>query len=235
MKLFTGNCPESVCKTAKYHIRRENGKFVVGINYNTGNGEYWTPTTELHPDLVEMVNNVKNEINSSPGGAFYINEFRQVIVPAEGKYFLAGKYEKSLQFSRQNDDGEVVVISGKAVDLQGNALNPGDEWYGYLMGIPYVLAAGGNDIRFEIKLNANHFRRIPLSKTTSVSAAKSLAQKLCRIVGHTQGGRFYINDEREMFKPEMRDGSLIYIYLGKLEESDPWFPHDLFEKTCLSE
>ena len=176
MKLFTGNCPESVCKTAKYHIRRENGKFVVGINYNTGNGEYWTPTTELHPDLVEMVNNVKNEINSSPGGAFYINEFRQVIVPAEGKYFLAGKYEKSLQFSILNDDGEYVVISGKAVDLQGNALNPGDEWYGYLMGIPYVLAAGGNDIRFEIKLNANHFRRIPLSKTTSVSAAKSLAQ-----------------------------------------------------------
>lgn len=231
MKLFTGNCPESVCKTAKYHIRRENGIFVVGINYNTQDGEYWTPTTEDHPDLVKMVNDVKYEVNSSPGGAFYINEFRQVIVPADGKYYLAGKYAKSLQFKIKNEFNEDVFISGKAVDLQGNILSPGDEWYGYLMGIPYVLAAGGTDIRFEIKLGPNHFRKIPLSKATSVQAAKSLAQRLCRVTGNSQGGRIYINDEREMFKPEIRDGGIVYIYLGKLAAEDPWFSQDTFEKN----
>ena len=231
MKLFTGNCPESVCKSAKYHIRLEKGTYVIGINYDTSDGEYWTPTTEEHPLLAKMVNDAKTEAGQPLGGAFYINEFRQVIVPADGKYYLAGVYYEPLTFTIQDDNGNDILISGQAVDLKGNPLQPGDEWKGYLMGIPYVLSPQGPDIRFEIELNPHHFRRIPLSKVVDPKAARALAQRLSRIIGHNFGGRFYINDVREMFKPVTRNGCVVYIYLGRLNDDDPWFPMTLFEKN----
>lgn len=230
MKLFIGNCPKSVCKAAKYHIRREKGNFVVGINYDTSDGEYWTPTTKEHHDLVEMVKAVKEQVGGQPGGAFYINEFREVIVPAGDKYYLAGEYKNSLEFIIQDEDGNDVLITGKAVDWKGNPLKIGDEWKGYLMGIPYILNPQGTDIRYEKELGPNHFRRILLSKVTSVQDAKTLAHRLSRIIDNNLGGRFYINDEREMFKPVNRDNGLVYIYLGRLADDDPWFPKTLFEK-----
>jgi len=91
---FKGNCPQSVRKDAKYHIRLKNGEYVVGINYTTEMGEYWTPTTTEHPQLVEMVNRVKSAVQERSGGAFYINEFRQVIVPTPQGYLLAGEYKE---------------------------------------------------------------------------------------------------------------------------------------------
>lgn len=228
---FTGNCPESVRRDARYRIRLEKGKYVVGISYNTKDGEYWTPTTTAHPELVEMVNKVKREINDHPGGSFYINEFRQVIVPAgrEGKYYLAGVYKAPLTFTIQDENGRDVVISGRAEDWHGQRLKPGDEWTGCMMGIPYVLTAGGQDIRFEIKLSENHFRRIPLSRVADRAKTRELAERLCRIIGNESGGRFYINDMREMFKP-INGVYVTYIYLGALKSSDPWFPKDLFLK-----
>ena len=226
---FTGNCPESVRRDARYRIRLEKGSYVVGISYTTGDGEYWTPTTTEHPRLVEMVNEVKRAINDQPGGGFYINEFRQVIVPAgtEGKYYLAGEYEAPLSFRIRDEAGRDVVISGKAEDWNGNPLRPGDEWAGCMMGIPYVLTSGGNDIRFEIQLSENHFRRIPLSRATDPVRARALARRLTEVIGNEKGGRFYINDMREMFKP-VGLTFVNYIYLGALRPEDPWFPKELF-------
>lgn len=230
---FTGNCPESVRRDARYRIRLDKGAYVVGISYTTGDGEIWTPTTTEHPELVEMVNRVKRAINDQPGGGFYINEFRQVIVPAgrEGKYYLAGEYEAPLSFKIKDDSGRDVVISGRAEDWNGRPLNPGDEWTGCMMGIPYVLTAKGGDIRFEIKLSENHFLRIPLSRVTDPVRARALARRLAQIIGNENGGRFYINDMREMFKP-VGTTLVSYIYLGELRSDDPWFPKDLFLKRA---
>ncbi len=230
MILFTGNCPVSVKKDAKYHIRLEKKSYVVGISYSTENGEYWTPTTTDHPALVEMVNSAKKEFNAQPGGAFYINEFRQVIVPTLEGYFLVGEYRDVLSFKIKDDAGRDVEISGRALNWDLTPMKPGDEWSGCLMGIPYILTAGGNDIRFEIQLSENHYRKIPLSKATNPMAAKNLARRLCGVIGDEQGGRFYINDMKEMFKPVTRNGFVSYIYLGKLNKNDQWFPKELFEK-----
>ena len=224
MQKYVGNCPVSVRKDAKYHIRHEKQQYVVGITYTTDNGEYWTPSTQEHPRLVEMVNEVKNAYNLQNGGAFYINEFRQVIVPAGGDYYYAGDYRRNLSFMIHDFlPGQDVEISGNPYALDGHKLRPGELWEGCLMGIPYVLAAGGKDIRFEIQLSPTHFRRIPLSKVTSPAEAMRLASRLTRIIGDSNGGRFYINDQREMFKPVMRNGVFSYVYLGPLQDSDPWF------------
>lgn len=234
MQKYTGNCPESVKKDAKYHIRVEGNEYVVGITYTTDSGEYWTPTTTEHPELVAMVNRIKDEFNAQKGGAFYINEYRQVIVPTTEGYFCAGEYHKILTFTLKNFADDVdVEISGKPRGLDGNKLKLGETWEGCLMGIPYILTAGGNDIRFEIKLSETHFRKVLLSRATNPAAARALARRLSRTIGNDQGGRFYINDQREMFKPITENGWVKYIYIGKLQEDDPWFPKTLFVQEVV--
>ena len=47
----------------------------------TPNGEEWLAATAEHPELIDLVNTIKLEATDTPGGPFYINEFRQVLVP----------------------------------------------------------------------------------------------------------------------------------------------------------
>src|SRR5690554_2311107 len=82
---FQGNRPSNVNKDAKYSVKHEAGNYVVGIYYKTNDGEIWYPISEDHSELVEMVNEVKIHFTGSPGGAFYINEYRQVLVPCAGR------------------------------------------------------------------------------------------------------------------------------------------------------
>ena len=102
---FIGNCPSNVNKDAKYTVRLERGEYVVGIYYLSNDGELWYPSSANHPDLVEMVNNIKNHFAGSPGGAFYINEYKQVLVPVIGEekdYYIAGEYHQASHRQRAN-------------------------------------------------------------------------------------------------------------------------------------
>ena len=45
---FKGNCPKNVNKDAKYTVRSHNGQYVVGITYQSDNGERWFPFTQEH-------------------------------------------------------------------------------------------------------------------------------------------------------------------------------------------
>ncbi|MCL6650016.1 MAG: hypothetical protein K6U89_16995 [Chloroflexi bacterium] len=78
---FTGNCPRNVAKDAKYAIRSGPGGPVVALVYRAKAGERWLATTEDHPELVRIVNAVKRAHGDSQHGPFYINEYRQVLVP----------------------------------------------------------------------------------------------------------------------------------------------------------
>ncbi len=73
------------------------------------------------------------DFNINRFSSFYINEYKQVVVPAVGSedYFLAGEYRKPLRF-----EFEGKIISGEAVDLEGHPLSPGDTWVGPHPGIP---------------------------------------------------------------------------------------------------
>jgi len=156
--VFPGNCPRNVSKDAKYGVRRTDGR--VGLTYISGDDERWHMTTKEHPALAEMVNEVKTAHGTGPGGPFYINEYKQVIVPVgdAAQYYFAGTYDAPLLF-----EFEGKTISGEPLDLNGSPLRPGDTWVGPHAGIPYVLAATGNDVYYRTFPRPGVERRVKLS------------------------------------------------------------------------
>lgn len=217
---FEGNCPRNVAKDAKYSIKYEAGNSVVGIVYRAPQGERWHPTAYEHPELVEMVNEVKSSLTGAPGGAFYINEYSQVIVPRVGErdYYLAGEYSQSLQF-----EFEGHILSGNAVDLSGKPLQPGEKWEGPHPGIPYVLKSNASDIYYDVEIRPQVTKRVSLIDYHDRAVVKPLLHRIGRIKGFA-GGRFYINEFRQMFAPGTTKEGIEYYYIGRLEKLDIWFP-----------
>jgi hypothetical protein len=220
MDKFVGNCPSNVSKDAKYTIRLEEKEHVVGLYYESADGELWYPSSVDHPELVEMVNKVKIKYSGSPGGAFYINEYRQVIVPVIGDekdYYYAGEYEKPLEF-----EFEGKILSGDAKDLEGNPLQPGDEWVGPHPGIPYVLKAGGKDIYYRYWARKNVQKEERLSAYIG-KEAEAVAMPIAHVIG-LAGGRFYVNEFKQIFTPRSDDYGMKYVYVGKIDDMTKWFP-----------
>jgi hypothetical protein len=218
---FTGNCPANVSKDAKYSVRQQQGRTVIALVYRAADGERWHAATESHAALVEMVNAVKVAHGGQPNGPFYINEYRQVIVPtgADATYYLAGEYHQHVFF-----DFEGKVLSGDARDLRGERIRPGDTWVGPHPGIPYVLTANGADVYYRMSPRPNVTRDVHLSTVVGKQDAAALAARVRGVKGFG-GGRFYVNEWRQMFAPVARNGAgLEYIYIGELQRDDPWFP-----------
>ncbi len=217
--VFQGNCPRNVAKDAKYRVKSGEKGPVIALTYRTQDDERWYMATEDHPELVNMVNQVKLETGSAPFGSFYINEYKQVVVPATGAsdYFLAGRYETPLRFGFEGK-----TISGEPVDLDGQPLSPGDTWVGPHPGIPYVLCAGGNDIKFTMSPRPNVQKDVKLSKTIGKEKAQAVARKLQAIKGYL-GGRFYVNEFGAIFAPMSEGWDVNYVYVGQLD-LDNWFP-----------
>lgn len=222
--VFEGNCPRNVSKDAKYRLRNASSRTKKAIEslYKSADGDLWHPSTDEHPQLVEMVNAVKTEMGEGPGGPFYINEYKQVIVPINdsdsSEYYLAGIYEPLLEF-----DFDGKVISGKAEDLDGNPISPGDKWAGSHHGIPYVLRAGGKDIKYKriISSHPKIEREEILSGVLSREQAKEVAKMVATIKG-PEGGRFYVNEYLNVFAPLTED-SVVFYYCGRVD-LDNWFP-----------
>jgi len=217
--VFKGNCPKNVSKDAKFAVRSSGGGPVIALRYLTADGEEWLATTENHPELVRMVNAVKISKGDAPNGPFYVNEYSQVIVPvADGTYYFAGDYGTRLRF-----EFEGTTLSGEGVDLTGRQLSPGDTWDGPHPGIPYILKAGGGDVYYQAQLRPNVTKKVELSSEVGPSAAQGFADRIHAVKGW-QGGRFYVNEWRELFAPVNRSDALTYVYIGHLSEDEPWYP-----------
>ena len=219
--LYTGNCPKSVNRDSKYAIRSGRSGPVVTVTYVASNGEQWLATTEEHPDLVRIVNDIKSGVGGTHNGPFYINEYGQVIVPVgpDATYYLANEeYDLPLRFEFEGN-----VISGEGVDLQGRPFEVGDLWSGPHPGIPYVLEPGMRDIRYDSYPRPMVTRKVRLSSLVGADAASAMAARVAGVKGW-QGGRFYINEWKEIFAPLTVTGGLEYRYIGHLEQDDPWFP-----------
>jgi hypothetical protein len=222
LTLFVGNCPGNVSKDAKYVVRaaKEGSGSVVALTYKAPDDERWYVTTEDHPELVDMVNEVKIAAGGSPHGPFYINEYQQVIVPAGPKatYYVAGEYATPLRFEFEGN-----YLSGEGVDLSGRPLRPGDIWVGPHPGIPYVLKAGGRDIVYEYESRPNVSKIAYLSKLVGSDVAQAVARRIRDVKGF-EGGRFYVNEWRRLFAPVQRSAVWQYVYIGELDLSEGWFP-----------
>ena len=182
--VFEGNCPGNVSTDAKYRIRGDSRPGDVGavvqLVYSVAEGERWYVTTRDHPDLVRMVDDVKVSLSGTPRGTFYINEYKQVIVPtvASDKYYYAGQYEEPLQFEM---DGK--ILSGEPTALDGTPLKRGDTWDGPHPGIPYILTAGGNDIKYSTIVKPQVEKTTLLSRAIGEHRASVVAKLIRKVKG----------------------------------------------------
>ena len=222
--IFPGNCPRNVSRDAKYSVR---GNGQIGLLYYTDDDERWQVTTRDHPELAGMVNEVKVTHGSGPNGPFYINEFKEVIVPVgpEAQYYLAGTYDQPLQF-----EFEGKTISGEPGDFQGRQLQPGDKWFGPHAGIPYVLEPSGRDVHYWTFIRPNVQKKVMLSSQRGKNIAEQIARLLFAFKGPS-GGRIYVNEFSAVFSPITRVDELEYVYIGRID-LDSWFVSSLVPRTA---
>jgi hypothetical protein len=209
--IYPGHIPSNPNRDAKYSVVHAGGGMEVQLRYRVSSRELVLLTTDRHDALVDMVNEVKVAVSGVPGGVFYINEYRDVLVKANTECFYAGNYPYDLEF-----DFEGTVIGPRAP----RTLRPGDVWEGPHVGIRHALTADGSDIKY-VKKTGNREVTVFLSDDVDPESARNLAQRLGRNKG-PQGGRVYINEALEFFTPIDRGAVTDYVYLGCLDE-DPWF------------
>lgn len=231
--LYRGLWPQNIGKLSKYTVSFIDGQWKVTVGYDLGDGLRFLAIEGADSGLAAMVNAVKTARAGQPGGAFYINEYRHVIVPVKSgttsDSFFAGVCHGDFSFPFEGSQ-----LTTKPVDAGGRPLAPGQKWYGPRPGVPYVLAAGANDIYFESpaltddeppRVRPQTTRRVRLSKILGDRLAVGRATRpLAAIRGH-QGGRFYVNEHGAMFTPVTAgDGNgLDYIYCGQIDRT-AWFP-----------
>lgn len=209
LQLYRGYVPTNVSKDAKYTVTADGE---VRLTYRVDNRTKELLTTGKHPKLVKMVNAVKQELNGTPGGVFYINEFGDVLVPkSRGVSYWAGHYDGKLEF----DFGGSVISSQAPANL-----GPGDKWPGPHPGVPYVLCAGGQDVRYKLR-DGNRETEIRLSDDVGRDEAKKTSLRIAAVKGMS-GGRFYINERCELFGPVAANFYEHFVYIGHLEDS-AWF------------
>ena len=218
---FGGNSGAGITKQGKYRVSHEPDGFSISVVIETPDGIRCYPCTDKHPKLVEMVNKVKIEVHGVEGGQFYINEWKQVIVPAGNPvgHFYAGEYQQEIILGL---DGE--EFSGRPHDNEGNLLMPGDTWSGRPRpGMEYTLKAGGADIEYVIPLGPDREQICRLSKFVGVEHARRTSRKIANIKGN-KGGRFFVNEFGAIFGPKQIASGYDFVFIGILSDSDPWFP-----------
>jgi hypothetical protein len=215
---FIGNQPRNVARDAKYALRWVDGALRVSLVYRADDEE-WLAATREHSELVEIVDAVKKEIGGGSGGPFYINEYRQVIVPvgSGSSYWLAGEYTGRLEF-----EFEGHILSGDGKGLDGRRLFSGERWEGPHPGIPYVASASGDDIYYEMSPRPNVTKKVRLSTVAGQFRARAVARQVTDAKGGS--GRFYVNEFHHIFAPQGGTMPLRYVYVGTLDIEGGWFP-----------
>ena len=209
--VYTGNSPLRVSKDAKYTVTA-GGQ--IRLEYQESARVRYLLTTDDHEELATMVNKIKAKLNDGrEGGQFYINEFRCVLVPdgSGGPCLFAGHYDGTLEFR----EGALEVTPVAPAGLQ-----PGDDWPGPHVGVPYTLNAGATDIRYE-KPDGRRRETVLLSDDIGIAGAREVARWIAAVKGQN-GGRFFINEDMELFAPVGIAGDWDYEYIGSLGER-PWF------------
>jgi hypothetical protein len=236
-KLYRGVWPQNVSKLAKYAVRYVDGAWKITVLYDAGSGLRYLAVEGGGTDLVSRINNVKTALRDQPGGAFYVNEYRHVLVPVKGdetsgvgsEYYYAGKLDGDFSF-----EFEGLPLNTRPIHPNGTPLEIGERWVGPRPGVPYVLSAGGSDIYYETPaltdtdpptIRPSMKRKVQLSK---ILIDKTLIRRAVKPVAEIRGysgGRFYVNEHGAIFSPvDAGDGNGIdYIFCGEIDWT-AWFP-----------
>jgi hypothetical protein len=235
--LYRGMWPQNVNRLAKFAVRFVDRAWTVTVLYEAAAGLQYLAVEGAGAELAGRINAVKTALQDQPGGAFYINEYRHVLVPVADTsgsgpgsyYYEAGRLDADLDF-----EFEGRPLTTRPITPAGVPLKPGDRWEGPRPGIPYVLAAGGGDIYYETPALTDDdpprvlpmmTRKVQLSKVLGDRAAVARAARPVAEVRGQQGGRFYVNEHGAMFTPvDAGDGNgLDFLYCGQIDRA-AWFP-----------
>jgi hypothetical protein len=224
-ELYKGYAPSNVARDAKYSIRHDpdDRGMKVHLLYRIGHRERALLSTDLHPKLVRMVNEVKVEVQGTEGGIFYVNEWGHVLVKSTDRHcYYAGRFP-------DGDPPLAFMFDGREVSAAPPpGLAAGQPWPGPHAGIRYTMSADETDIYYDHEVQPRRTIRHVLTEESGRSAADVRAL-VRRLADHDHreggGGRIYINEQRQFFAPRPdEEGGLEYIYLGELGDGDPWFP-----------
>ncbi len=203
---YAGKVPSNVSKEAKYTCRLDGR---ITLQFDLGNGEETLLTSSDHPELVAMVQMVKEHFDEPPAGVFYINEHHHVLVKAAGGTWYAGTYAPLLIFE----------FEGRLIGPEPpTGARAGDPWHGPHVGINYTLTADGKDVYYKRTVRKGVEKKERLSAYADASVVARLARPIKQ-----QGGRLYINEARALFTPVLTTSGLTYVYLGTIAAQD-WFP-----------
>lgn len=150
--LYRGPWPQNVSKLAKYAVRFVGAEWKITVLYEAEDDLRYLAVEGASASLANRINAVKQALQDQPGGSFYVNEYRHILVPvrssassgASSHYYYAGKLDSDLSF-----EFEGRPLTTKPLRIDGTPLSPRERWVGPRPGIPYVLAAGGSDIYYE--------------------------------------------------------------------------------------
>jgi hypothetical protein len=235
VSLYRGPWPQNVSKLAKYAVRFVDGEWKLTVLYDAGDGLRFLAVDGGGASVAKIVNAAKVAARDQPGGAFYVNEYRHIIVPVaagpgsgvNSLYYFAGILDTELSF-----EFEGRKLHTKPLDTNGQPLKPGASWLGPRPGTPYVLAAGARDVYYETpaltdsdppQVRPNMTQRVMLSRVLrDTQAAGRTAASVAAVRSHA-GGRFYVNEHGAMFTPVNRsEVGIEYIYCGTIDLSC-WF------------
>ncbi len=90
------------------------------------------------------------------------------------------------------------------------------------MSKSYVLKAGGKDIYYRYWARENAQKEERLSGHIG-KEAEAVVVLIVQVIGYA-GGRFYVNEFRQKFTPRSVEQGMKYIYVGKIDDLDKWFP-----------
>jgi len=141
MRMWNGRYVIIPGNKSKFHIRWRGGGFgwwiCIERYINHENIIYWAEDTDSNRLLIRKVNGAKMQLNYQPGGSFIINEFGQVLVPADNgtDRYIVGQLNNNC--GCQN----LYINGNQSISLSNvNGLNLGDLWDRPYLGIPYVLS-----------------------------------------------------------------------------------------------
>ena len=230
-ELYDGFWPRNVSKTAKYAVSHDDGNWKISVRCDLGDGLRYFAIAKGGGGIADVVNEIKLSVAGKEGGPFYINEFGHLIVPTKegdtSEYYYGGSVVPDFEF---DFDGE--LLTSRPIKPDGTPLAPGSDWVGPRPGIPYILEAGADDIRYERvvftdespkKVKRGLTRRFKLSKFMPRETVRDVINPILKVKGH-KGGRFYVNEHRAIFTPRTNDANeLDCIYCGQLDLKK-WFP-----------
>lgn len=126
-----------------FHLKNINGRLWPVVFWETedGTGTCAACDCDAASQLADAVEAAKQKAGGNGGGAFIINEYGQVLVPASdgsGRRFLAGELNGQLLFENPFEEDAFIDL-GDDSDLQ-----PGDPWKLPYVGFPFNLNQRSN-------------------------------------------------------------------------------------------